>query len=296
MRLDSDKDSLSEWFVSASRSVMRWGSVSRSKHPVNKTSALGCLNPFLIIRIVVVLLVIILMPLYLLPVLFVRMATMGRTSIRYSSMLDVSSGETARWSYGALEPVADAASVQAGTAAIAAHDPQFDPGRIMNWAASATGLICESLRTGDATPARTFMANGLFRSYQALLELRSKVGVACPASWRATSAALVDAVSTPLFDEVRVRLHCEGSCYELHEPSGSVLRGSKEPGTWMEDLTFGRSADAVTPVAGGLPAQRCPSCGAPLALDRDGACTYCHGIVTAGRHDWVLVGWRREPW
>jgi len=296
MRLDSDKDSLSEWFVSASRSVMRWGSVSRSKHPANKDSALGCLNPFLIIRILIVLLVIVLMPLYLLPLLFVRMVTVGRSSIRYSSMLEVSSGEPARRGYGTLEPAADTASVRAGTAAITAHDPQFDPGRIMTWAASATGLICESLRTGDATPARTFMANGLFRSYQALLELRSKAGVACPACWRATSAALVEAVSTPLFDEVRVRLQCEGYSCQLHEPSGLVLRGSREPGTWTEDLTFGRSAEATTPAAGGLPARRCPSCGAPLALDRDGACTYCHGIVTAGRHDWVLIGWRREPW
>lgn len=294
MRLDSDRDTVSEWFLSAARTVMRWGS-SKSK-PAGKTSALGCFNPFLIFQIVMVLLLVALMPLYLLPMMLVRLVTVGRTSIRYSSALDVTSGPPARWSYGALEPVADAASVQAGTAAIAAHDPQFDPGRIMTWAAAASGLIGESASTGDAIPARTFMANGLFRSYQALLELRAQAGVACPASWRATSAALVEAVATPLFDEVRVRLQCEGWCYEMHEPSGIVVRGSKEPGTWTEDLTFGRSADAISPAAGGLPARRCPSCGAPLSLDRDGACTYCHGIVTAGRHDWVLIGWRREPW
>jgi hypothetical protein len=296
MKLDNDRDTFSERLVSAFRAILRWTSFSRTKHPVNSRSALGCLNPFVIIRIVIVLLAAALMPLYLLPLLLVRMVTMGRTSIRYSATLDVTSGDAARWGYGALEPVGDPARVQAGTAAIAAHDPQFDPSRIMNWAAAATGLICESLRTGDATPTRTFMASGLFRSYQALLELRARVGVACPASWRATSAVLVDAVSTPLFDEVRVRLQCEGYSCELHEPTGLTLRGSREPGTWAEDLTFGRSADAVTPAAGGLPARRCPSCGAPLALDRDGACTYCHGIVTAGRHDWVLIGWRREPW
>jgi hypothetical protein len=294
MRLDSDRDTVSEWFLSAARTVMRWSN-PKSKY-AGKTSALGCFNPLLILQIILVLLLVALMPLYLLPMMLVRLVGVGRTSIRYSSALDVTSGPPARWSYGALEPVADAASVQAGTAAIAAHDPQFDPGRIMTWAAGASGLIGESASTGDATPARTFMANGLFRSYQALLELRAQAGVTCPASWRATSAVLVEAAATPLFDEVRVRLQCEGWCYEMHEPSGIVVRGSKVPGTWTEDLTFGRSADAISPAAGGLPARRCPSCGAPLSLDRDGACTYCHGIVTAGRHDWVLIGWRREPW
>ncbi len=110
------------------------------------------------------------------------------------------------------------------------------------------------------------------------------------------SATLVGAVATPLFDEVRVRVMCEGSCWERHGPTGLTTRGSAEAATWSEDLTFGRSAGAVSPVAGGLPAKHCPSCGAPLDLDRDGACRYCQGIVTAGKHDWVLLSWRREPW
>ena len=59
------------------------------------------------------------------------------------------------------------------------------------------------------------------------------------------------------------------------------------------DLTFGRSASAVSPAAGGLPANHCPSRGAPLDLDENGACRYWNGIVTAGRHDWVLIGWRQ---
>jgi NAD(P)H-dependent FMN reductase len=36
--------------------------------------------------------------------------------------------------------------------------------------------------------------------------------------------------------------------------------------------------------------------GAAIELDPGGACRYCQGIVTAGRHGWVLVSWQREPW
>jgi hypothetical protein len=248
------------------------------------------------LRIVVMLVVGVLIPFYLLPMLLTRMVKVGRTGLRYSSVMDVASGESARRGYGVLNPASEATAVQAGIAAIAAHDPAFEAAKLMDWAVAATELICQSLNTADATPARTFMANGLFRSYLALLELRAKAEVTCFASWHSTGATLVEAVSTPLFDEVRVRLKCAGSCYEVHAPTGLVLRGSQEMRTWLEDLTFGRSADAVSPQAGGLPARRCPSCGAPLDLDRDGACSYCHGIVTAGRHDWVLIGWRREPW
>ena len=296
MKPESDADTLAERLITAAQAIFRWAAPKPSTDPARRSSALGCLNPVTLVKFAVVILTVVLLPLYMLPLLLVRMAATGRSAVRFSSVIEMTSGEPARWGYGALDAVADVRSVQAGVAAIAAHDPEFDPAGLMNWAVAATALICQSLTSSDATPARTFMANGLFRTYLALLELRASAGVSCAASWRATGATVVEAVSTPLFDEVRVRLQCHGSCWERHEATGLTLRGSADQRTWSEDLTFGRSADAISPVAGGLPANRCPSCGAPLDLDQDGTCRYCHGIVTAGRHDWVLTGWRREPW
>ncbi len=296
MAPDSDRDTLAERLITVPRVIFRWATPPPRPDGSRSGSGLGCLNPLMLVKILVGLLVIVLMPLYLLPAMLMRIATVGRASVRFSSVIDVTSGEPARWGYGTLQPPADPASVHAGAAAIAAHDPEFDAVKLMNWAAAVTALICQSLTSADATPARTFMANGLFRTYLSLLELRARAKVSCAASWRATGATLVEAVSTPLFDEVRVRLSCQGWCWERHEETGLTLRGSPDQRAWSEDLTFGRSADALSPAAGGLPAQHCPSCGAQLDLDPDGSCRYCHGIVTAGRHDWVLIGWRREPW
>lgn len=296
MKPASDADTCTERLLTAPQRVMRWASPALSSGRDGKASALGCLNPLTLLKFAVLLAVVVLLPLFMLPSLLVRLVTAGRSSVRFSSVMEVVSGEPARWGYGSLDPAAAGSSVQAGIAAIVAHDPQFAPTSLMNWAAAATALIGQSLATADATPTRTFMANGLFRTHLALLELRAGAGVACEASWRATGATLVEVLSTPLFDEVRVRLHCEGQCVERHVTSGLTLRGSTERRTWSEDLTFGRSARATTPAEGGLPARRCPSCGASLDLDHDGACRYCRGIVTAGRHDWVLISWRREPW
>ena len=291
----SDRDTFTERLMTAPRLLLRWASPARSTAS-DGSRRFGCLNPLALLRLVVLLLLLVLMPLYMLPTLLVRLVTVGRSSVRFSATIDVTSGEPARLHYGVLDPPAHPDAVRAGLTAIAGHDPQFDPALLMNWAAAATGLLCQSLTAGDATPARTFMANGLFRTYQALLELRTAASVRCTASWRATGAMVITAVATPLFDEVRVRVQCRGWCREQHEQTGLTLRGSQDERTWAEDLTFGRSATATSPVAGGLPARRCPSCGAPLDLDQDGACRYCHGIVTAGRHDWVLISWRREPW
>lgn len=295
MTASSDRDGFSERLITIPRAVFRWATPA-PKSRGGSSSALGCLNPVMLVKIAVGLIVIVLMPLFMLPFLLVRIATFGWTSVRYSSAIQISSGDRARWGYGTLAPVPAPHVVRAGAMAIASGDPQFNPETLTHWAVAASGLICQSLTSGDATPARTFMANGLFRTYLALLELRARAQVQCEGSWRAVSATLVGAVATPLFDEVRVRVMCEGSCWERHGPTGLTTRGSAEAATWSEDLTFGRSAGAVSPVAGGLPAKHCPSCGAPLDLDRDGACRYCQGIVTAGKHDWVLLSWRREPW
>jgi hypothetical protein len=290
----SDNDTAAERLVSVVRTAARWANPWRPPTPDGRPR--GCLNPIGLFKAVIFLLMILLLPVFMLPLLFTRIATVGRTVAQHATTMRVIGGERARTSYGTLAAASDPDSLNAGLAAIARDDPGFKPATLTGWASAATALLRESLTSGDATPARTFMANGLFRSYQALLELRAQAGVSCAGSWRAVDAVAVLAVRTPLFDEVRVRVWCQGWCAERHEPTGLTLRDRPDGSTWAEDLTFGRSARATTPASGGLPARRCPSCGAPLALDADGACNYCQGIVTAGRHDWVLTEWRREPW
>lgn len=292
-----DKPPPDEALFGVLRKVTTWATTGISSRPGQPAKYPGgCLNPVVFFKLVVALLMIALMPLFMLPMLLVRIVRFGPNALQSSATTDLSSGDTARWGHGALEPVPDSSQVDAGLAAIASRDPGFQPERLTAWASAATALICQSLTSGDPMPARTLMANGLFRTHSALLELRSQGSVSCEGSWMGDEACVVDAISTPLFDEVRVRLRCEGFCWERHGSTQLTLRAGPERKAWVEDLTFGRSSGATTPPAGGLPNKRCPSCGAPLDLEPDGACRYCNGIVTAGRHDWVLMSWRLEPW
>jgi hypothetical protein len=288
MSADGERLSLTERLFAGFTGVSNWAG--------RDLDARGCAHPLTIVRVVVFLLVIVLCPLFLLPLMLVRLARVGRTGFRYGASVDIATGEQARWGHGTLPPVPGAAEIGAGTAAIGSRDPGFRADVLTQWAVAATALLCQSVVSGDATCARTFMANGLYHAHQALLELRDRADVSCAGSWRAAGATVAGVTRSALVEEVRVRVRCEGWRLERHEPTGLTLRGGPEAATWSEDLTFARSADAVTPPGGGLPANRCPSCGAGLDLNAEGACRYCHGVVTAGRHDWVLVSWQREPW
>jgi hypothetical protein len=295
----AERDRPSERLVSALRGSTRWagsGGLSRPPGSATGINRGGCANPLNLLKVLVLLVLVVCFPLFLLPFVVVWLIRSGRQAVKFSATIDLASGDSARWGYNELEPVPAGHNVAAGIASIASHDPGFSASALTSWARSATELICQSLTTGDATPARTFMAGGLLRTHQALLELRGKSKVSCEGSWHAVDAQVVRAISTQLVDEVRVRVSCEGWCWEMHDPTRLTLRGEPEQQAWLEDFTFGRSAAAITPAGGGLPARRCPSCGADLSLDENGACHYCHGIVTAGRLDWVLISWRRQPW
>jgi hypothetical protein len=292
---DGERFPLSERLLQAFTALSRWASIGGSG-PGGADRRQGCGNPLTWVKLVVFFLVLVLCPPFFLPFVLVRLAQTGRTGFRYGAAVRVSHGTAARWGHGVLPPLPDPAELRAGIATISGHDPGFRARALTEWATEASALIGQSLVSGDAAPARTFMSNGLYRTHLALLQLRAEGGMSCAGSWQAAQAFVVGATRSALEDKVRVRVTCRGWCRERHETTGVTLRGGPDAATWLEDLTFARAATAVTPVAGGLPASRCPSCGAGLDLDPDGACRYCHGIVTAGSHDWVLVSWQREPW
>lgn len=288
---------VSRWATSGSiTSPGRSGSPDSPDSPDGPDSRRGCANPLALVKVLLFLVMIVLLPIFILPMMLVRLLESGRQSFRYGASADITAGDEARWGHGVLPPAADNAVIRSGTTAMANRDPGFRVGSLADWAVAATALNCQSLVSGDATCTRTFMANGLYRAHQALLELRARSDVSCSGAWRAVGVAVVGATRSQLVEEVRVRVRCQGWRLERHEPTGVTLRGGPGAATWSEDLTFARAAGAVTPPSGGLPASRCPSCGADLDLDPGGACRYCKGVVTAGNYNWVLVSWQREPW
>jgi hypothetical protein len=289
-----EKLPLSERIFYGFNAVSQWS--IRNNRTLRGDGRGGCANPLGCLTMMIFFIVLLLCPVFILPMMLVRFAQLGWSGLRYGASVELATGEEARWGHGGLQPVPDPARINAGAKAIASGDPGFRARALTDWAHAASMLICQSLVSGDATCARTFMSNGLFRSHQALLELRASADLSFEGAWRTVDAYVVGATRTPLVEEVRVRVTCHGWRWERHPPTGMTLRGGPDESDWSEDLTFARSTGTITPPGGGLPASRCPSCGAHLDLDHGGACRYCKGIVTAGRHDWVLVSWQREAW
>jgi hypothetical protein len=246
MTSERERFPLPERIFLAFTAVSRWatsGPLTRADDPGSRR---GCANPLALVKVLLFFVMIVLLPVFVLPMMLARLAVSSRQSFRYGASVDITAGDPARWGHGVLQPAADGAAVRRVTAAIAHRDPGLRVGSLTNWAVAATGLNCQSLVTGEASCTRTFMANGLYRAHQALLELRTRADVSCTGSWRAVGAAVVDATSSPLAEEVRVRVQCQGWRMERHEPTGLTLRGGPEATAWSEDLTFARSIRTST--------------------------------------------------
>jgi len=295
MSATGDKLPPTEWIFTRFTALSRWAASDLRTRP-DGSEPRGCSSPVGVLKALLFLLMIICFPVLVLPMMLARFAQVGWRGLQYGASVGVKSGDEARWSHGSYGDAADFARAGATAEDIMLRDPGFRVSALASWAVAATGLLRDSLVSGDVTGVRTIMSNGLYEAHEALLDLRGRSNVSCAGSWQVTGALVIGVSRSPLTEQVRVRVQCAGWREERHDPTGITLRGGQREDSWMEFLTFARSAGAVTPPGGGLPAGRCPSCGAWLDLDAGGACRYCRGVVTAGRYDWVLVAWQRTPW
>jgi len=295
MSAPADKLPPTEWLFTCFTAVSQWATSDLRTRPDGREPR-GCSSPVGILKLLLFLLLLVCLPLFALPGMLARLAMVGVSGLRFGASANLKSGDEARLAHGSDAGTAGFARAGATAEDIMLRDPGFRVAALAGWATAATALLRDSLISGDVTGTRTFMSNGLYQAHEALLDLRGRAGVRFAGSWQVTGALVTGVSRSPLTEQVRVRVECAGWREERHEPTGITLRGGPEADSWPEFLTFARSAGAVTPPGGGLPAGRCPSCGARLDLDPGGACRYCRGVVTAGRHDWVLVAWQRTPW
>lgn len=96
----------------------------------------------------------------------------------------------------------------------------------------------------------------------------------------------------PYFDVIAVRLFASMIDYTVNR-EGKVVEGSKRrTRKFSEYWTFIRKAGFKKKEPQSEwdePADRCPSCGAPLKVSMHGVCEYCGSNITAGDFDWTLA-------
>ena len=177
----------------------------------------------------------------------------------------------------------------AGLQAIAAADPAFAPQAFMERIASAFNALQTAWQERDLEAARGFMSPGLYYSWSAQVEqLKEQHRKNVLEGLRIDRIVPVGVVHGRVFDDVMVRIDATCADYEIDETTQHIVFGDRHPAPFAEYWTFQRGVGVQTTGKGGTLEQRCPNCGAPLAVNAVGECTYCKAALTTGKFDWVL--------
>jgi predicted lipid-binding transport protein (Tim44 family) len=181
-------------------------------------------------------------------------------------------------------------SVADGLAQIKAHDPGFSEEPFLQEVQKAFFLIEEAWSDRKPDVSRQVMADGLWQQHRVQIEQYTKEHKHNVLEDLAVGdMAITGAHSDQTFDTITVRIYAACADYDVDDDGGKIVRGNKHVGQWQEDWTFQRSSDATTKNTGGTLSSKCPNCGAPLDLDLQGVCKYCHAPIMGGKYDWVLA-------
>ncbi|MDD4797361.1 MAG: TIM44-like domain-containing protein, partial [Eubacteriales bacterium] len=94
-------------------------------------------------------------------------------------------------------------------------------------------------------------------------------------------------------DVLRVLLKTRIVDYYTDDATGNLIRGSKTRELFMTyEWTLIRRKGVKTDASFGRTYQRCPACGAPLAINQSGKCEFCGVVVSHGEYDWVIAAIR----
>lgn len=187
-------------------------------------------------------------------------------------------------------PPARSPELEAGVAAIRAHDPAFDEPGFLDEVAGIHGLVNRSWMQLDAEAARSVLAEPLFSARKQAIEAKARRGERPHADdlhigrSDLISATVDQAAGT---ETAVVRIHAYARSYDL-DASGELLSGDRSLRLWSEDWHLTRPTSEVTRRAAGT-SQVCPRCGAPLSLQDDGTCSFCQEQVAAGASGWRVA-------
>lgn len=187
-------------------------------------------------------------------------------------------------------PAVGRSDPKAGLAAIAAHDPAFDAGNFLSRVQRIFFLVQQAWTERKPEISRRVMADALWQQHNTQIQQyveRNQRNVLD--SLAVGNEQIVGATSDKSYDTITVWILAASADYDVDVTSGKLVRGDHVVRRWAEDWTFQRSAKAVTRPDGGTLNDKCPNCGAPLSVDLQGVCSYCHAQIMAGDYDWVLI-------
>jgi predicted lipid-binding transport protein (Tim44 family) len=185
---------------------------------------------------------------------------------------------------------AAASPVEDGLNQIEAHDPAFSQEPFLESVQKSFFIVQEAWMDRKPEMSRQVMADGVWQQHQVQIQKyveEHKRNVL--EDLAVGDLRILSAHSDQTYDTITVRVFAACADYDVDDKSGKVVRGNKSVAQWQEDWTFQRSSDATTKPGAGTLNSKCPNCGAPLNVDLQGVCGFCHQPIMGGKYDWVLA-------
>lgn len=150
----------------------------------------------------------------------------------------------------------------------------------------AFGELQVAWSSQDLTRARPFVTDALFQSLFYWVDTYRRSGLRnVTENTTIANMVLARVTSDRFYDAVTVRIYATGLDYTL-DGTGRVVAGNQNKmRAYSEYWTLIRGSQRRGPSRA---EPVCPNCGAPLAVNMAGTCTYCNVIVTTGEFDWVV--------
>ncbi len=197
---------------------------------------------------------------------------------------------------GALARVgAPAANLRATVDEIRARDPGFELELFLQRAEMIFFLVKRGVQRNDAAAVRPYLSDPMFGSLSAMIaQTKTRHQHALLESLNVRAAHVESAACEAAGQRIEIHFDLVYRAKMLND-ANQVVSDEGADQRHGERWTFTRSANARTPVNGGVVAACCPACGAELRLNLDGTCAHCRASVTSGAVDWVVAEVRNAP-
>jgi predicted lipid-binding transport protein (Tim44 family) len=184
----------------------------------------------------------------------------------------------------------DVAAHQQVMARIQHDDTGFDWENFLQHAEMAFFLVEKSWEDRSLGNARAYLSDDIVGEWEHQFAQMEEAGRRpVLENLNVQGAHLTEVLDGDKLQQIKVRFDAVAADHYVDVNTGKTVQGDSNDRRFTTTWTFQRAAGSKTPAGGGVMNQKCPNCGAPLALDEAGACSHCGTAIAGGRFDWVVT-------
>ncbi|HNW33760.1 MAG TPA: TIM44-like domain-containing protein [Candidatus Ozemobacteraceae bacterium] len=167
------------------------------------------------------------------------------------------------------------------------RDPAWNSVMMISRAKKAFALIQEAWSDQKLEKAQAFLSDAIYEKFKIqIAEMRDRGIRDSIESITLHDARIAQLQSDDAFDTLHIYFRADAKNYKIDAASGKRL--SDDSGEFEEYWSFLRRPGATSLAGNGLIEGFCPSCSAPISMNRAATCEVCHSFLRSGEYDWVL--------